>query len=790
VIDLVAQGPHALIGGTSGAGKSELLRAALASMALRYPPSQLTFLLVDYKGGSAFRELSELPHSVGVVTDLDEHLSVRALTSLRAEIRHRETILAEHGALDLSDLVRRRPDVAPPRLLIAIDEFATLAQEVPGFVDGVLDVVQRGRSLGVHLVLATQSPRGSVTGKIRANTALSVALRTLSRDESTDIIGTPEAAYIPRRAAGRAWVSLGGTELVPFQSGYVGGAPDAYEEERVEVVPFALGETHDVAGTIAPATEHDTELAALGRAIASAFTAGGDDLPRRPWLPEMPDRLSAAAGLQDHGRGWIGTADDPARQRTFPVVFDPAAHGHLLVLGGPRSGRTSALATTAASLAWGATTDEVQIYGLDGAGRTLGVIEALPHCGAVVTADDGPRTARLLELLTSELATRRARASQLGATDFADLRGRSADPLPRLLLLVDDFGAFSERYERAELGRLADLMRALITDGPAFGLHAVISADRRFAIPAAAQAVIGMRIVLRMTDREEYQRLGLPRAVEALDLPPGRGFDVDGLELQLSTWTREPDEPLRDALARLGSALAERGALASPPAPVRLLPEQIAASALPPADTPWHATIGVRERDLLPAVVDLRAAHFMVVGPYRSGRSTALGALVESLTQATPGLERHLVTNRPSPLADRSGWAAVHTSPTPEELAAVLEQLAAAPAGTPRAVAIDDATELDATMLNTRLEAAVRACRDAGVTILSSCEAQAVFVAYGWLRELRKDGAGLLLSPQMETHGEIFGTKLPWRRAIEFPPGRGFLVRSGGGVELVQVATI
>ncbi|MEN0015923.1 MAG: FtsK/SpoIIIE domain-containing protein, partial [Solirubrobacteraceae bacterium] len=239
-LDLVEHGPHALVGGTPGAGKSELLRGVLASLALRYPPSRITFLLVDFKGGAAFREFAAIPHTVGIVTDLDEHLAERALTSFRAEIKYREGVLDELGAIDVLDLERRAPHARLPRLVIVIDEFATLAQEVPAFVDGVIDVTQRGRSLGVHLVLATQSPRGSVTGKIRANTNLAIGLRTVSADESNDILGTPDAAAIPVQRKGRAWARIGDRDLVPFQSGYVGGSTFGYRELETRVAPFRL----------------------------------------------------------------------------------------------------------------------------------------------------------------------------------------------------------------------------------------------------------------------------------------------------------------------------------------------------------------------------------------------------------------------------------------------------------------------------------------------------------------------------------------------------------------------
>ena len=240
-VDLRDDGPHGLVAGTTGAGKSELLQTLVAALAVSHPPNRLAFLLVDYKGGAAFKDCLSFPHTVGLVTDLDAHLTRRALASLNAELQRRERILRDAGAKDLADLERRDPDRAPPSLVIVIDEFATLAKEVPDFVDGVVDVAQRGRSLGVHLVLATQRPGGAVSENIRANTNLRIALRVNESAESADVIGTPDAARIPRDLPGRAFARTGHGELTEIQTAYVGGATvHATLRAPVVVTPFRV----------------------------------------------------------------------------------------------------------------------------------------------------------------------------------------------------------------------------------------------------------------------------------------------------------------------------------------------------------------------------------------------------------------------------------------------------------------------------------------------------------------------------------------------------------------------
>ncbi|MCZ1008958.1 FtsK/SpoIIIE domain-containing protein [Streptomyces lydicus] len=228
-LDLKRDGPHGLVAGTTGSGKSELLQTLVASLAVANRPDAMTFVLVDYKGGSAFKDCVDLPHTVGMVTDLDAHLVERALVSLTAELTRREHILAAAGAKDIEDyidLLEREPAAGRtpmPRLLIVIDEFASMVRDLPDFVKGLVNIAQRGRSLGIHLILATQRPSGVVSSEIRANTNLRIALRVTDAGESQDVLNSGEAASISQSTPGRAYVRLGQNSLVPFQSGRVGG---------------------------------------------------------------------------------------------------------------------------------------------------------------------------------------------------------------------------------------------------------------------------------------------------------------------------------------------------------------------------------------------------------------------------------------------------------------------------------------------------------------------------------------------------------------------------------------
>ncbi|MEU8252204.1 FtsK/SpoIIIE domain-containing protein [Nonomuraea sp. NPDC048916] len=218
-IDLGLDGPHGLIAGTTGAGKSELLQTLICSLAVANRPDQLTFVLIDYKGGAAFKECVRLPHTVGMVSDLDGHLTQRALDSLAAEVRRRERLLLAAGAKDIDDYTGD----PLPRLVLIIDEFAALVAELPDFVAGLVDIARRGRSLGIHLILATQRPAGVVTADIQANTSLRIALRVTEPMESTDVIDLPDAAHISKSTPGRCYVKSGVGAATAVQTARVGG---------------------------------------------------------------------------------------------------------------------------------------------------------------------------------------------------------------------------------------------------------------------------------------------------------------------------------------------------------------------------------------------------------------------------------------------------------------------------------------------------------------------------------------------------------------------------------------
>jgi S-DNA-T family DNA segregation ATPase FtsK/SpoIIIE len=790
-IDLRHDGPHGLVAGTTGAGKSELLQALVAGLAAEQPPSRVSFLFVDYKGGTAFKDCVRLPHTAGMVTDLDEHLTQRVMLSLNAELRRRERVLNEAGARDLLELERRAPEVAPPSLVIVVDEFAALKDEVPQFVDGLIDIAQRGRSLGVHLILATQRPGGVVSDRIRANTNLRIALRVQEPGESDDVIGDRAAARIPKSLPGRAYARTGHGELSEFQSAYGGAVtPAAGDARRIRVVdiPFAMTPTPESAAVAADGT---TDLERLVAGIAAAADQLGLPRPRPPWLEQLPETLPLEA-LERAGEPHVvplGKLDDPRRQRQATWSFDLERDGGVLVYGASGSGKTTLLRTVAVQLARAAEPRHLHVYALDCAGHGLASLEALPHCGGVLTAADEERVTRLLTTLLREIDERGRRFAAAGVSTLAEFRARSGrDEWPaRLVLLLDSYSGFVSDLDRVDHGALVQMLARVLSEGRAAGVHVIATADRRNAVPPSVAALVSQRIVLRLASEDDYPTLGLDRkGVQGALLPPGRGFVDDTLELQVATIGSAA------ALAAEGERLAREHDGARAPAIPRM-PSDVTRSALPPARDPARPMVGIEEAELGPAGADISDSAFLVCGPYRSGRTTALETLVLSMLDADPGTELHLLLPRRSALAELAPRAASTSRGADQclETARRLQELVQSRSPDERhplcAIVVDDVSELADGPHAAALELILRRGRDVNVRVLAACETGQARGFSAVLRELRKDGNGLLLEPSLDMDGELLGVRLPRRASLQFPPGRGFLV-TGGLPVLVQVA--
>jgi S-DNA-T family DNA segregation ATPase FtsK/SpoIIIE len=787
VLDLTVDGPHALVAGTTGSGKSELLQTWVGALAAQHSPEQVTFFLIDYKGGAAFRDCVSLPHTVGFVTDLDSHLSRRALIALDAELRHREGVLSAHGANDLPDLRRRAPEAAMPSMVIVIDEFATLVKEVPEFVDGIINVAQRGRSLGIHLVLATQRPAGAINDNIRANTNLRIALRMNDSEDSTDVIASPAAARLSRSLPGRCYVRTGASELAEVQVAFAGApARSVAAASSVTVTDLVASLGPQPVAVIDDPGAQRSELEVLVEGCRGA--AVGLAPARRPWIPPLPEevRLDAPADAAEPALGGhvdaevIGLVDRPELQRQEPFRLDLAEVGSVLVTGASGSGKTTALRTISAALAARWSPRDLHLYAVDFATGGLAAVGGLPHCSAVVTADDLDRAERLVRRLRAMVAHRRRRFAASGVSTLEEHRLAHPDePMARVVVLVDGFGAFRTALEPIELGALVDGLPQLVSDGRSLGIHLVVTANQRSELPLALFGTIGQRIILRANDEQEYGMFGLAASVyRGAHLPPGRGFTEDGLDVQLAVVGGAGGQDQLVGLASLGAESAARHPGVAAP-PFRSLPDLVTADELPPAEAAWDLVVGVGGADVDAVRLDLERRHLLVVGGRRTGRSTSVAAVASSLARSVPGLVTHLCAPRGDEAAGLAPWTTVARG-RGECIESIVELDLAGRDGDdpPMLVAVDDVEVLDDYEFGDALDRLVRDGAEHGVHMLLATSTSGAERPMDAVRTLLLEQPALLLAGAGEV-AEMMGVRLPRRPAGPPIPGRATLILDG-----------
>jgi S-DNA-T family DNA segregation ATPase FtsK/SpoIIIE len=769
-IDLARDGPHALVAGTTGAGKSELLQSLVAGLAVSCRPDDLTFVLVDYKGGSAFNECARLPHVLGVVTDLDERLTRRALTSLDAELKRRERVLADAGAKDFSDYGRQaavcRPLQRLARLVIVVDEFKVLAEELPDFLTGLVRIAAVGRSLGVHLVLATQRPGGIVSADLRANVALRVALRVRDRADSSDVIGSDVAARISDRTPGRAFVRAADDVLVAVQTAYVGGSVGDGQRDaggvRVRVVDAGRPTTTARPTSTATTGTGPTELGAVVSAAAEASRRLGLTVPESPWLPALPDVLVAdrlpSLGGADAWAVPLGLSDHPAQQRQEVYAWDPR-DGNLGVVGGPRSGRSTALVALALRLAERHRVEDLHLHVLDGSHGPCASLARLPHAGSVVSARDPALVRRVITRLGQRLDD-----------------GHSV----HTVVVIDGWDSLEHTLSEVDYGVTVDELYRLLRDGGRGGLHFAVSGGRSL-LSGRLPGLLTQRLALHLPDPVDLTLAGLDVSAAKARRPPGRAVDVTtGLEVQLAIPGGAPTQEATDAAIHHTAAACrpptEAGAV---PWRVLPLPRAVPLSALESPAIALALGLGGDEGRVVGFHPEQGQRRLLVAGTPRSGVTNTLAVVVARLVQARRPVA--VIASRRLPAA----WGSTPTCTVfgPGDAGALVDLRRLCP---DLCIVVDGDDLVDASPIGTVLEECARlVCDTDGLIVVGSDLSRANASFRGLVPEVARDGCGVILGARSPTDGDVLGVRLdtggPHRR------GRGFLVADGLAVP-VQVA--
>jgi S-DNA-T family DNA segregation ATPase FtsK/SpoIIIE len=590
LLDLNEQrhGPHGMIAGATGAGKSVLLQTIITALAFTHDPQRLHLLLIDFKGGAALAPFSRLPHCCGLVTDLEHSLAERVLTAIGAELLRRKQLLRDAGAAagghieNIADYRRlAAPQQLPPlaNLLIVLDEFDELARNQPTFVSALVRVVKQGRSLGVHLLIASQQPSRVVSDEIRSQLNYFIALRLGSSEDSRDMLQRPDAAFLPGELPGRAYLRSG-TELRLFQ------------------------------------------VARLSPSLPAAV----DAICRRPaeraaaiWQPPLPGRLSLSTEQRsrDGFRITVGLIDRPDLAQYTPFTLDLHA-GHLLIVGAAQSGKSTLIRLLVDDLCRRYTAGQLWCYLIDGAGRLPTALRELPQVGAVIRPHERERMHALLTLLEREVARRR-REQRHG---------------PLLLLLIDGLAAWRDEQQDDPLDSQSERLLRLARLGHDAGLRLVITAERPADAPYRLTALLPQRLALRLADPADYLDL-LGARPEILPHSAGRGLWRD--DEQLRTIQLElPTEPL-----------SVTGLPSTPRAPApAVAAERVGSAALPPAvrsADSLYIPLGLSHDPPGPAGITLTGSnsHLLISGARRSGKSSLLLLIAQriaALADPTIGL--------------------------------------------------------------------------------------------------------------------------------------------------------
>jgi DNA segregation ATPase FtsK/SpoIIIE, S-DNA-T family len=691
-------GPHGIMVGATGSGKSELLRSITAGLVARHEPELLNLLLVDFKGGAAFAGLEPLPHVAGLVTNLAEEpdLITRVKAAMAGELERRQRLLRDAGDLSsISEyhLRQARPGgtLEPfPYLVVVVDEFGELLEAEPAFADIFNAIGRMGRSLGVHLLLATQRLDEGRVRSLEPHLRYRLALRTFSASESRSVLGSAAAYELPP-VPGLGYLAV--DESLTMLKAALTTLPDRpARRDRSPLATDALRPLslmrHDHAeqtrrrtGEISPAvTTTDASRPPTGtelQTLVHAISALGGTPARRIWLPPLPIAVTLGALAQTSwppparsvpalGVPALGVVDEPRSQKQEPLVWDhTGAGGNLGVAGAPRTGKSTLLLSLVLALVRAARPDEAQIYCLDLGGGGLFALEGLPHVGAIVGPGEVEAATRLVQdmrSLVSERAARRRATAAAGADGGAPAgaptpaaKGNAANVAaaePEVFVVVDNVGMLRQSSPELELE-----LSALATTGLHQRVHVVVSANRWYDIRPQLLDALGTKLELRLGDPAET--LSKRDAAKALPVDrPGRGVTREGdlFQLALPSWSLSPgpdgeaiaiSEAVADARAAAGTARAPR---------VAALPESIdedevdllaaqAGSRL--SDPAAGFLVGVSDFRSSPLQVDLlaRGAHLCVYGDGGSGRTTLLArALNDTLSRLSPDeLTVHLV---------------------------------------------------------------------------------------------------------------------------------------------------
>lgn len=635
-------GPHGLVAGMTGSGKSEMVQSWILSMALAFPPEAVSFVLIDFKGTGLLLPFRSLPHLAGSISNLDTNIS-RNLLALENELVRRQALLDQAGVSNISAYLKlyRQGKVSEPMsyLFLVIDEFAEFKLQFPDFMQVVNRVFAIGRTLGVHILLLTQKPGSVVDDKMNANTRFRWCLKVASSADSREMLQHTDAARITN--PGRAYVQVGEDELYEQIQTYWSGAP--YDPLGVNAArcarKLAVVDLYGNRRTFEPERTtgfraEKNEIDAIVEYLDSYTRTHQIPRAKNVWTSKLSDTvdLSQLLHVAFDGERWgstqgfapaVGMLDDPSSQSQYPLRLNLPEEGHTVIYGAPGAGKTTFLHTFIMSSALSYSPEDVQIYLLDFGGGSLNLFRDLPHVGGVACDHEQERIFKTCKLLTEELERRKAEFSARGLVSIDAYREDSGKKLPYILAVVDNFGPMLNLYPD-----LSDFFQQLTREGGSYGMYLVATANAETAVTYRIAQNLKGGIALRMPDKHDYQSIvGSTGGLEPENLP-GRGL-VPGKppkEFQTALPAAGENETKRVAQLRTLCARMDEKWQGIRPRKIPVMPQHIRAEDY----TTAGLLAGLDVQTVEPVELDILQRQFLLI----SGLGGAEGKTVlQALTQ-------------------------------------------------------------------------------------------------------------------------------------------------------------
>jgi S-DNA-T family DNA segregation ATPase FtsK/SpoIIIE len=646
-------GSHGLVAGTTGSGKSETLQTYILSMAANYDPREVAFILIDYKGGGMAKSFLGLPHLAGIITNLGGNQISRTLDAIKTEINRRqrvfEPLVEQYGSFDIykyTKYYRAGKLTEPmPHLIIITDEFAELKANQPEFMTALMSAARVGRSLGVHLILATQSPQNSVDAEVWDNSNFRICLRVQNKAASQAMLRRPDAAYINN--AGRGFLQVGEDEIFEqFQSGWSGAtyepAIDYQKRRQSEYVRIIDLQGQAVTELTQTESKSDmNQLSAVVQHIAKVAEEYGIPPVARIWTDPLSERVTFADLTQTApSKGSlsvaIGLADNTSGQAQITYSLDLIESGHVLIGGSGGAGKTTLIRTLLTALTVNYTPEQVNIYICDFNTRTLGVFDLLPHVGGVVYRGEDDKISKLMKLLAREIERRTEHFGELGVGSYAEYC-KQYDDVPAIVLTIDNFGVFKDEYPKLE-----EALVQLVKQSASYGVYIVASVTNTNDMQSKIRQNINYGIGIQLADKYFYEEvIGAKPTILADDNVAGRGLAVCGdygvLEVQFALPTDAIDEismnsALREQFTVYAKQWAGVTALRIPQVPKDLSVDSVLQLPAVAAkiQSGRYLPLGYDLAEASPIYLDMADTFaFTVSGGAKSGKTTYLKTLMK-----------------------------------------------------------------------------------------------------------------------------------------------------------------